>query len=76
MDMFSVHQVWPNHLVRHSERGKNTRQTEKEGENNIRQWTGLEFAKSRRAVENREKLRKLVANSPVVPQRPHQLRER
>ena len=29
-------------------------------EDNIREWTGLEFAKSQRAVENREKLRKLV----------------
>ena len=36
---------------------------------NIREWTGLEFAKSQRAVENREKWRKLVAKSSVVPQR-------
>ena len=28
---------------------------------NIREWTGLEFGKSQRAVENREKWRKLVA---------------
>ena len=28
---------------------------------NIREWTGLEFTKSQRAVENREKWRKLVA---------------
>ena len=34
----------------------------------IREWTGLEFAKSRRAVENREKWKKLVAKSSVVPQ--------
>ena len=27
---------------------------------NSREWTGLEFAKSQRAVENREKCRKLV----------------
>ena len=45
-------------------------------ENNIREWTGLEFAKSQRAVENREKWRKLVAKSSVVPQRPLQLRDR
>ena len=25
-------------------------------EDNIREWTGLEFAKSQRAVENREKI--------------------
>ena len=29
-------------------------------EDNIREWTGLEFAKSQRAVENRGKWRKLV----------------
>ena len=45
-------------------------------EDNIRGWTGLEFGKSQRAVENREKLRKLVAKSSVVPQRPSQLRDR
>ena len=34
----------------------------------IRKWTGLEFAKSQGAVENRGKWRKLVAKSSVVPQ--------
>ena len=34
---------------------KKIRQTEEEGEDNIREWTGLEFAKSQRAMENREK---------------------
>ena len=34
-------------------------------------WTGLEFAKPQRAVENREKWRKLVVKSSMVPQRPH-----
>ena len=44
-----------NHLARHSERGKKTRQR-KRWKDNIRDWTGLEFAKSQRAVvswENR-----------------------
>ena len=45
-------------------------------EDNIREWTGLEFAMSQRAVENREKWRKLVAKSSVVPQRPSRLRHR
>ena len=44
-------------------------------EHNIREWIGLKFAKSQRAVENREKWRKLVAKSSVVPQRPSQLRD-
>ena len=38
-------------------------------EENIREWRGLAFAKSQRAVENREEWRKLVAKSFVVPQR-------
>ena len=46
----------------------------KRWEDNIREWTGLEFGKSQRAVENREKWRKFVAKSSVVPQRPSRLR--
>ena len=45
-------------------------------EDNIREWTGLEFAKVQREVENREKWRKLIVKSSVVPQRPSQLRDR
>ena len=44
-------------------------------EDNIREWTGLEFAKSQRAVENREKWRKLVVESSVVHRRPWWLRD-
>ena len=55
-----------NHLARHNERGKETRQR-KRWEDNMREWTGLEFARSQRAVENRGKWRKLVAKSSVVP---------
>ena len=47
----------------------------KRWEDNIREWTGLEFGKSQRAVESREKWRKLVAKSSVVPQRPSRLRD-
>ena len=39
-------------------------------EDNIRELTGLEFAKSLRAVENGEKWRKVAAKLSVVPQRP------
>ena len=41
---------------------------------NIDEWTGLEFAKSQKAVENgrkrkkKKKKRKLVVKSSVVPQ--------
>ena len=44
-------------------------------EDNIREWTGLEFDKFQRAVVNREKWRTLVAKSSVVPQRPSRLRD-
>ena len=45
-------------------------------EDNIRKWTGLEFGKSQRAVENREKWgKKLVAKSSLAPKRPSRLRD-
>ena len=47
----------------------------KKWEDNIREWTGLAFGKSRRAVENMGQWRKLVAKSSVVPQRPSRLRD-
>ena len=55
--------------------GKRHGRQRKRWEENIREWTGPEFAKSQRAVENREKWRKLVKSS-VVPQRPSRLRDR
>ena len=48
----------------------------KKWEDNIRKWTGLEFARSQRAVENRERWRKLAVKSSVVPQRSSRLRDR
>ena len=48
----------------------------KRWKHNIREWTGLEFGESQRAVENRVKWRKLVAKSSVVPQRTPPLRGR
>ena len=51
-------------LTRHSERGKKTRQTEEEvGRQYQGILKGLEFAKSQRAVENREKWWKLVVKN-------------
>ena len=47
----------------------------KRWEDNIREWTGLEFGKSQRAVGNRGKWRKLVAKLSVVPQQPSRLRD-
>ena len=48
--------------------GRRQGRRKKRCEDNIREWTGLEFGKSQRAVENREKWKKLVAKSFVVPQ--------
>ena len=41
--------------------GRRLGRQKKRWEDNIREWTGLEFGKSQRAVENREKWRKLVS---------------
>ena len=51
--------------------GRRQGRQRKRWENNIREWTGLEFAKSQWAVEKREKWKKLVVNHlwyPDVPQ--------
>ena len=55
--------------------GKRQGRQRKRWEGNIREWTGLEFAKSQRAVENSEKWIILVAKSSVVPQHPSRLRD-
>ena len=47
----------------------------KRWEDNIREWTGLEFGRTQRAVENKGKWRKLFAKLSVVPQRPSRLRD-
>ena len=46
-----------NLLARHGERGKEDKADGRRGrEDNIREQTGLDFAKSQRAVKNREKI--------------------
>ena len=45
-------------------------------EDNIKEWTGLEWNIILRAAENREKWRKLVVKFTVVPQRSARLRDR
>ena len=56
--------------------GKRQGRQRKRWEDNIREWTCLEFTKSQRAMENTEKWRKLVAKLSVVPQGPSRLRDR
>ena len=65
----------PNHLARHCDRGRRQGRQRKRWEDNIRELTGREFGRSQRALENREKWRKLVAKSSVLPQWPSQLRD-
>ena len=48
--------------------GRRQGRQRKRWEDNIREWTGLEFGRSKRAVENRETWRKLSVKSSVVPQ--------
>ena len=50
--------------------GRRQGRQRKRWEDNIREWTGLEFAKLQRAEENREKRRKLVVKSSVCPNDP------
>ena len=59
-----------NHLASEAGRQK------KRWEDNIREWTGPEFTKSQRAVENREQWRKLVVKSSLVHRYPSWLRDR
>ena len=67
-----------NHLARHRERGGGRIQgrQRKRWEDNITEWRGLEFGRSQKAMENREKWTKLVAKLSVVPKRPSRLRDR
>ena len=78
---------WYGHVSRSSGLAKTTLQgtvtgkrrqgrQKKRWENNIREWTGLEFAKSQSAVENRGKWSKLVLKSSMMPQRPSWIRDR
>ena len=77
MVMFPFHQVWRKPILHDTVKGgRRQGKQRKRWEDNIREWAGLEFGKFQRAVENRDKWRKLVAKSSVVPQRPSRLRDR
>ena len=49
--------------------GKRGRQ-KKRWEDNIKKWTGMDFASSTRAAKKRSRWKGIVANSSVVPRRP------
>ena len=50
--------------------GRRRGRERKRWEKNIREWTGLEFAKSQRAVENREKMKEtgcgIICGTPTT----------
>ena len=49
-------------------KGKRKRgRQKKRWEDNIKEWTGMDFASSTRAAKNRSRLKGIVANSSVVP---------
>ena len=50
-------------------RRKSDRQT-KRWEDNIKEWTRMDFASSARAAEKRTKWKRIFAKSVMVPQRP------
>ena len=69
MVTFPVHQVWLNHLARHSEREKKTKQTEEEVGRQHQEMDrpGVQQVPEG-SEEQGEKWRKLVAKSYVVIQ--------
>ena len=58
------------------QRGRRRGRQRKRWEDNIKEWTGLEWNIMLRKTENREEWRKLVVKSTVVPQRSARLRDR
>ena len=56
--------------------GRRQGRQKKRWEDKIRKWIGQKFGRSQSAVENREKWRKLIAKSSVIPQRPSRIRDR
>ena len=58
-------------IIQGTVKGKRRRgRQKKRWEDNIKEWTGMDFASSTRAAENRTRWSGVVANSSVVPQRP------
>ena len=45
----------------------------KRWEDNIKEWTGMDFASSTRAAEDRIRWKVILVKSSVVPQRPHKV---
>ena len=58
-------------ILQSTVKGKRKRgRQKKRWEDNIKEWTGMDFASSARTAENRTRWKGIVANSSVVPRRP------
>ena len=66
--------VWPCFKIFWSSKdnptGHSERKKKKRWEDNIKGWTGMDFASSTRIAENRTRWKGIVANSSLVPQQP------
>ena len=51
-------------------KGKRRGRQKKRWEDNIKEWTGMDFASSTRAAQNRTRWKGVVENSSVEPQQP------
>ena len=77
--------VWPHlKILRHGEENsaggieegeEDRRRQKKRWEDNIKEWTGMEFGDSLRATEDREGWKGSIATSSMVPRRHLRLRD-
>ena len=66
-----------NTILQSSVKGKKKKRQTKEDKwaDNIKEWAGMDFASSTKAVEKRTMWKRVVANSSVVPRRPSRVME-
>ena len=77
MVMFPVHLIWPKPSFNAQRKGEEDKAGKgRGGQTTLGNGQAWSSAKPKRAVENRKKWRKLVAESSVVPQQPMRLRDR
>ena len=60
-------------ILQETVKGKRRGRHKKRWEDNIKEWTEMEFVSSTRAAENRTRWKGIVANSSVVPRWPSPL---
>ena len=61
-------------ILQDTVKGKRKRDRQKKGwEDNTKEWTGMDFASSTKAAENRTRWKGIVANSSEVPRRPSEV---